>query len=65
MPVVELDTIYVFDRDAEVDPWFGLGTMYITPDHIKALYEGKKLWFTDGEYATVLMMEDKDIAKNN
>lgn len=57
--------IFTYEREAEVDYMFGMDTKYITPEQIKALQEGKKLWFSDGEYAHVIMMEDKDIAKNN
>ena len=45
------------DRDQEVDPMYGIDTVKITAEDIESLKSGKCLYFTDGEYATVLYYE--------
>lgn len=47
----------LIDRGQEVNPMWGIDTVKITDADIEELKSGKCLYFTDGEYATVLFYE--------
>lgn len=44
----------------EVDTMWGMSCVLLTTGQIKALLNGDCVWFTDGEYATVLRAEPVD-----
>ena len=57
----------IVDKDAEVDPCYGLYDFYITKDEITALMCGKKLYsiVNCGEYAiTIEMAESAELLKS-
>lgn len=51
------NTAEVVDRNQEVDPMYGIDAVKITAEDIESLKSGKCLYFTDGEYATILYYE--------
>lgn len=52
----------IVDRNAKVDPCYGLETFVITKDEIAALLSGKKLYFTVNcdEYAITIKMAESE-----
>lgn len=44
----------VVSKYETVDAMWGIGKVMITDNNIKALQEGKYLYFSDGEYAQIL-----------
>lgn len=43
--------------DDKIDPWYGLSTMVITEEQVEELKNGKAIYFSDGEYAHVIVLE--------
>lgn len=41
------------------DPWFGVAPAEITEEQIEALRQGKVLYITDGEYATIIRLAER------
>lgn len=41
------------------EPWFGVEPVEITEEQIEALRQGKVLYTTDGEYATIIRLEER------
>lgn len=41
------------------DPWFGVEPIEITEEQIEALRQGKVLYITDGEYATIIRLAER------
>lgn len=44
---------------------FGSDTIVLSPEHIKALQDGKMLAWNDGEYSTFVVLENDQIIRNN
>ena len=49
------DSVKIIKDGQNIDPLWGIDTTVITEKDIKALNEGKGLYFNDGEYAHVLV----------
>ena len=52
------EDVEVVSRSDEVCTMWGIGTLMLTEKHIKELRNGKCIYFTDGEYATVIYMKE-------
>ena len=57
MEAMESDFVQ-YKRKEKTDPWYGLEVLNITKDDIEHLMRGGKLYYTDGEYAYEIMMQD-------
>lgn len=44
----------IVKKSGSVDPWNGLDCIFLDDKDIKALQDGKTLYFTDGEYAHLI-----------
>ena len=44
----------ICDLDDEVDPEWGMNYVQLSAAELRALNDGKCIWMTDGEYATVI-----------
>lgn len=42
-----------------IDPLYGLEAVEISEEQVEALKQGKVLYFEDGEYATVIRLEER------
>lgn len=62
-PLEGPEYVEIVDINDDVDPWFGINPMVITEEQINQLKNGKVIYFSDGEYASVVAL-DKVVKKN-
>lgn len=62
VPLKGSDYVEIVDINDDVDPWFGINPMVITEEQINQLKNGKVIYFSDGEYASVVGL-DKVVKK--
>jgi dsDNA-binding SOS-regulon protein len=53
----DIDPVEMVDIDDKVDPWYGLSAMVITEEQVEELKNGKAIYFSDGEYAHVIVLD--------
>ena len=61
-PLKSSDYVEIVDINDDVDPWYGINKMVITEEQINQLKNGKVIYFSDGEYASVVAL-DKVVKK--
>jgi hypothetical protein len=52
-----IDPVEMVDIDDKVDPWYGLSTTVITEEQVEELKNGKAIYFSNGEYAHVIVLD--------
>ena len=53
----DIEPVEMVDIDDKVDPWYGPSTMVITEKQVEELKNGKVIYFSDGEYAHVIVLD--------
>lgn len=53
----DIESVEMVDIDDKVDPWYGLDTMVITEKQVEELKNGKAIYFSDEEYAHVIVLD--------
>ncbi|MBO7671973.1 hypothetical protein J6S88_01040 [bacterium] len=61
----EESNISIVEENQDINPNCGLETIVLTDDHIKALKEGKAVWFdiNCGEYAGLILYKGENKTK--
>jgi hypothetical protein len=53
----DIEPVETMGIDDKVDPWYGPNTMVITEKQVEELKNGKAIYFSDGEYAHVIVLD--------
>jgi hypothetical protein len=52
-----IEPVEIVDIDDKVDPWYRANAMVITEKQVEELKNGKAIYFSDGEYAHVIVLD--------
>lgn len=53
----DIESVEMVDIDDKIDPWYGVNSMVITEEQVEELKNGKAIYFSDGEYAHVIVLD--------
>lgn len=54
----DTESVEMVDIDDKVDPWWGIDAQVITEKQVEELKNGKAIYFSDGEYAHVIVLDN-------
>ena len=55
----DIEPVEMVDIDDDVDTWYGISSMVITEKQVEELKNGKAIYFTDGEYGNVIVLDKR------